>query len=88
MITPHFWTICIPFSSHPVFLHLVNQKIMTGKPLMMFWFLVLQFVVFFCVDCCVTLRVLQVRCVTVACTVKNMAPSEVQFACDIIKVEF
>jgi hypothetical protein len=30
-----------------------------------------------CVDCCITLRVLQVCCVTVICTVKRMSPSEV-----------
>jgi hypothetical protein len=43
---------------------------------------------FFYFDCCVVLRVLQVCCVAVMCTVKNMAPSEVQFACDVIIVEF
>ena len=43
---------------------------------------------FFCVGCCVALRGLQVLCVTLVCTVKNMAPSEVKFACDLIIVEF
>ena len=39
MMIPHFWTICILFSSHQVFLHPVNQQIMTGRPMKMFWFL-------------------------------------------------
>ena len=53
----------------------------------MFWFLFFGIAVcgvfFFCVDCCVALRVLQIGCVSVVCTVKNMAPSEILFACDI-----
>ena len=36
MMVPLFWTICIPFSIHPVFLHPVSQQVMTGRPPMMF----------------------------------------------------
>jgi hypothetical protein len=29
MMVPVFWTICIPFSSHPLFLHTVCLQVMT-----------------------------------------------------------
>jgi hypothetical protein len=41
-----------------------------------------------CVDCCVTLRVLQICCITVVCTVKKISPREIQFACDTSLVKF
>jgi hypothetical protein len=37
-----------------------------------------------CVGCCITLRVLQVHCITVVCTVKKISPSETKFFCAII----
>ena len=39
MMVALFWIICIPFSSHPVFLYPISQQIMPGRPLMIFWFL-------------------------------------------------
>ena len=36
VMVPLFWTICIPFSSCPVFLHSVSRQVMTGRPQTMF----------------------------------------------------
>jgi hypothetical protein len=40
-----------------------------------------------CVDLCVTLGVLQVRCIAVGGTMKKISPSEINFPCHIILVE-
>ena len=42
IMLPLFWTICIPFSSHPVFLHALSWQVMTGRPLTMFCTLLMR----------------------------------------------
>ena len=88
VVMPLFWTICIPFSSHPLFLYPFRQQVTTettGDVRYICFYVAVCGVLY--VHSCIMLSVLQDSRITVLCTVKKLSPSEVKFSYDIFLVE-